>query len=175
MKCITHNDKDAVWQCNTCGWWLCKDCIHNFSKPICPNCNLKYWEQNVKDLNSSKYTVPMYWFWVAIILFMLTWQWVAGGINQYHSNLLVIFIFALYWVFWILTFIGWIWISSINENTVTIRTNDTLIWMVIRNTFKLIFSLIVWVFVWPYKVYKLTQEYKESIRMIEVCKKLIHK
>lgn len=31
-----------------------------FSKPICPSCNLKYWEQQLKDINSLKYTTPLY-------------------------------------------------------------------------------------------------------------------
>ncbi len=179
MKCIVHNDIDAVWQCNTCGWWLCKDCIHNFSKPICPSCNLKYWEQNLKDINSLKYTTPLYWFWFGLLVIFLTGQSIAD-ISRYYptlnnSILFLIFILALYWLVWIFTYISWIWIGSRNQDTITIRTNDNLIAMIIRKIFKLCFALMIWIFVWPYKLYKLKQEYKESIKMIGMCKNLIHK
>lgn len=178
MKCIVHNEKDAVWQCNTCGWWLCKECMKNFTKSICPSCNLKYWEQNLKVLNSLKYTTPIYWFLVGILLFMLTFPWVTDTLKHYpmlyNSNLFGLLEFVLYWLFWILTYIGWIWIWSLNQDTITIRTNDSLPAMVFRNTFKLIFSVMIGIFVWPYKIYKLKQEHKESIKMIKMCKNLIH-
>lgn len=172
MKCIIHNDKDAVGQCNTCWWWLCKDCIHNFTTPICPQCNLKWWEQKLKDINSLKYLLPLYWFWVAIVLFLLTGKAITDSLKFYpalnNSVIIAIFILGLYWLFWIFTYLGWVWIWSRNQdtNTITITTNNSIVAMVLRKAFKLWFAIIIWFFVWPYKLYHLKKEYKECIRMI---------
>lgn len=179
MKCIIHNDIDAVWQCNTCWCGLCKGCIHNFSKPICPECNLKWWTDFKAQLNRQKIIVPIFWLIFWVVLLMLTGDAISYELRAYprlnNSLFFLVILLVLYWIFWVCTYYWWIWINDLNKWTITIRDNDSMIWILVRKFFKLAFALIFWVFVWPYKIYSIYNNSKQADEMIKLSSDIIQK
>lgn len=170
MKCIVHNDTDAVGQCTTCWWGLCKDCIHNFTISICPSCNLKYWENRKKEILWLKKKIPLYSLGIWFLLIIM------GGSSLGHVwNTEFIMIYIMYSVFWVFIYFWWLWINDLNKDTVTITTNYNPMAMILGKVFKLVIAWMVWVFVCPYKIYQLRKEYKISIKTIELCKSLLPK
>lgn len=179
MKCIIHNDKDAVGQCNTCGCWLCKDCIHNFTTPICPECNLKWWTEYKTQINKQKIIAPIFWLIFGLVLLMLTGDAISYDLRAYptlkNSYIFIVFLLFLYWVFGLFTYYWWLWISDLNKWTVTVRDNDWFMWIILRKFFKLTFALMIWIFVWPYKIYTIIQNNKEAEKMIKLSSEIIAK
>lgn len=179
MKCIIHNDKDAVGQCNTCWWWLCKDCIHNFTTPICPHCNLKWWTEYKKQINLQKIIVPIVWLVFWIILFLLTHTSISEMLRPYptlrQSNIVAVIILSLYWCFGVFSYYWWVWINELHKDTVTISQEEWLIGIVLRKLFKLTFALLSGIFIWPYKLYMIYQNNREADKMIKLSSEIIAK
>lgn len=170
MKCISHNHVDAVWQCNTCGWWLCAECMKNFTKPICPSCNHQWWESRKKEILWLKTRLPFYAIGIGFLITLLNSSNMRGA-----SDLTYITFWGFASIIWIFIYFWWIWINDLNKDTITIRTNEGIVPILIGKVFKLVFSWMIGLFVWPYKIYQLRKEYKESLRMIDVCKTIISK
>ena len=172
MKCISHDHIDAVGQCNTCWWWLCKECMKNFLNPICPSCNLNCWESRKKEILSLKVKLPLYAVGIGFVITMIN-----SPNMQWASDTTYITFWALASIVWVFIYFWWIWINDLNANqnkdTIIIKTDEGIIPKIIGKVFKLIFAWIIGIFVWPYKIYQLLKEYKESLRMIDVCKKII--
>ena len=170
MKCITHNHVDSVGQCVTCWWGLCKDCIHSFTIPICPSCNLKYWEKRKMEILWLRKKVPFYAVGIGFLILLL------GSPNMWNvDNITYLIIWLLYSILGVFIYFWWLWIDGMNKDDVTVRINDTIVAMIMRKVFKLIFAGMIWIFVWPYEIYKLRKEYKQSLSMIEICKAIITK
>lgn len=174
MKCISHNHIDAVGQCITCWGWLCKECMSNFTISICPNCNLMNWENRKKEILSLRKKVPLYGIGIGFLITMLE---SSSRYNMDDTTYLILWSF--YSILWIFIYFWWIWINNLkskqNSDTITIRVNDNFMAMVIRVSFKIVFAWMIWIFVWPYEIYKLRKEYKEALRMIDICKTTISK
>ncbi len=168
MKCITHNHIDAVWQCNTCGWWLCKDCMDNFTTTICASCNLKYWENRKKEILWLRKKIPLYSLGIWFLLIIM------GGSSIGHVwNTEFIMIYILYFIFWVFIYFWWLWINDLNKDTITITTNYNPIAMILGKVFKLVIAWMVGIFVCPYKIFQLRKEYKTSIKVIAHCNKIL--
>ena len=174
MKCISHNHIDAVWQCVTCWWWLCKDCMSNFTIAICPSCNLKYWEKRKTEILWLRKKVPLYGLGIGFLIMML-----ASSNMRGIDDVTYIILWLFYSIVGVVIYFWWIWINNfnnnLNKNTVTVRVNDSLVAMMIRVGFKITFAWMIGIFVWPYEIYKLRKEYKLSLSMIDMCKALISK
>lgn len=168
MKCISHDHIDAVGQCNTCWGWLCKGCMSNFTKPICPNCNLQWWENRKKEILWLRIKLPLYGLGIGFLITI----WNTPNMTHYNDTQYLIS-FGIFSILWVFIYFWWIWINELNKDTIIIRANEWIVIMVLRKVFKLIFAWMIWAFVWPYEIYKLRKEYKKSLSMIDMCKTLI--
>jgi len=69
MKCISHNEIDAVNNCGNCGAGLCQECVKDTifeknNKPLCWNCNVQRALKNDTifrtDLGIKQITIGVY-------------------------------------------------------------------------------------------------------------------
>jgi len=57
MKCLNHNDKDAIYKCVNCGNFFCNECVKSFhisglTTNFCPKCNSQC--KDIKSLSESE-------------------------------------------------------------------------------------------------------------------------
>lgn len=131
MKCSKHYDRDAVSTCVDCGKALCPDCTNKFSIPLCDQCALSRNSAN-KNL-FIKNTVIM------IVLFIIGF---SHGHGFFGKILMGYFFAGIPW--------GW---SALNKITPNIFLFMSWIGWIIYFIVKLIISIIIGMFVTPFKIY----------------------
>lgn len=156
MKCYKHNNKDAVGTCNRCWAGLCNDCLKEFSIPICHSCNLKALNNDITNLYTTIITNLVIWIILAIFVisqmtserdFTYNYEWIIAIIFWLYFSL-----FVTYW---------WSFINSLKDpNQIEVRINEWIIALIIRKSFKLAFSCLIWAFVWPFQLFKMIKEIK---------------
>ncbi|MGG7619550.1 hypothetical protein [Bacillus coreaensis] len=140
MKCHKHYEMDAVSTCVDCGKALCPQCSEKFTFPICDSCNLTR-IKNDKNL-LVKNSIIM------AILFIIGFSSSSGG---FFGALLLGYFFAG---------IPWGW-SALNKITPNIFLFMPLIGWVIYFGIKLVLSLLIGMFVTPFKIYQIVKGMKE--------------
>lgn len=146
MKCHKHYDMDAVSQCLDCGKALCPQCSEKFTIPICDNCNL----ERIKNDRSVlvKNTVIM------IVLFIF--GFITSDSNFFMAILSGYFFAGIPW--------GW---SALNKITPNIFLFMPVIGWIIYFGIKLAVSLMIGMFVTPFKIYQIVKGLKETKQLEE--------
>lgn len=152
MKCFHHPDVDAVGTCPDCNRALCRECAGRYSVPICDQCN----EARLKRDKVLVYRNISIMAALFLIPFFLT-PLHAGNI----PGLIVLgFVFAgLPW--------GW---SALNRITPNIFLIMPIIGWVIYFIVKLWLSLLIGVFVMPFKIYSIVKEFQKFRSVTELKK-----
>lgn len=146
MKCHKHYDMDAVSQCLDCGKALCPQCSEKFINPICDNCNL----ERIKNDRSVlvKNTVLM------IVLFIF--GFITSDSNFFMAILAGYFFAGIPW--------GW---SALNKITPNIFLFMPVVGWIIYFGIKLVVSLMIGMFVTPFKIYQIVKGLKETKQLEE--------
>ena len=95
--CATHPQAPAVAVCGNCGSSMCKECKDTTAylldnKPLCPNCNLLYMEENISHLKSAKRWSTVKFVLLSIIVFM-AWGIIQGDPSN-ENNIIGAWIIA---------------------------------------------------------------------------------
>lgn len=153
MKCFEHYDRDAVATCVDCGKALCPECAGKFTIPLCNQCSSS--RNNANTQLFIKNGVMM----IALFLFgFFTAE--DGFLNQLMIGY---FCAGIPW--------GWSFLNKITSNMFLFMS-----WFgwVIYFISKLVLSMLVGMFVTPFKIYgivkglldaKKLQEYTNSSNM----------
>jgi hypothetical protein len=144
MKCHKHYEMDAVSQCIECGKSMCPTCTEKFSFPICDNCNLARLQQDRGLL--IKNTVIMG------ILFIIGISLSEGGF--FYSLLFGCFFAGIPW--------GW---SALNRITPNVFLFMPLVGWGIYFIIKLMLSMMIGMFVTPFKIYQIINGLKHTKEM----------
>lgn len=142
MKCHKHYESDAVSTCVDCGKALCPVCTEKFTFPICDNCNLA-------RINSEKSLLIKNSI-VMIIMFFIGFSFNSDN-NLFESLLLGYFFAGVPW--------GW---STLNKITPNIFLFMPVIGWVIYFVVKFIISIMIGMFVTPFKIYGIINGLKQA-------------
>lgn len=142
MKCFYHCEEDAVALCVDCGKRLCKECASRFSVPICPECNLRRINTDRKLLIQNAA--------IMIVAFIIGFSY---GLGPYSNTDLGMRIFMGY----LAAGIPWGW-SMLTRITPNIFLCLPWIGWLIYVFIKLSISILIGMFVTPYKIYKTVKE-----------------
>lgn len=132
MKCFKHYDKDAVATCVDCGKALCPECTSKFTVPLCDQCVLS--RNNVNKQLFIKNGIIM------IILFLFGLFTADDGF--FNKLMIGYFCAGIPW--------GW---SALNKITPNLFLFMSWFGWVIYFVIKLIISMIIGMFVTPFKIY----------------------
>lgn len=135
MKCLKHYERDAVSQCVDCGKALCPECTNKFHTPLCDQCSLNRISISKKLL--IKNTAIM------VVLFIVGFFNAQSGEVDFSSRLLMGYAFAG---------IPWGW-SILNSITPNIFLFMPIIGWIMYFAFKIMLSMLIGMFVTPYKIY----------------------
>lgn len=151
MKCSKHYEKDAVSKCINCGKALCSQCMNEFNDPLCDQCaSNKVTEYKKLLLKNSILMVGLF-----ILGFVLI-GYISTGFGQR--------LFSGYFLAAIPC--GW---SSLKEKIPNMFSPSSTAWngSIIYIFIILFISMIIGIFVTPYKMYKIISD-------IKGCKKGIY-
>jgi B-box zinc finger. len=135
MKCSKHYERDAVSQCVDCGKALCPECTEKFNVPLCDQCALN--RINADKQLLVKNSVIM------IVLFVVGFLW--SGQEGFFQRILMGYFFAG---------IPWGW-SILTKITPSMFLFMSWIGWLIYFLVKLMLSMLIGMFVTPYKIYKI--------------------
>jgi hypothetical protein len=140
MKCANHYDRDVVAQCIDCGKGLCPECADKFSMPICDSCELKRINADKSVLVKNSILMVV----LAVIGFIFMAQ---DGNNSFLYCVMAAYLFAgIPW--------GWSFLNRITPNMFLFLS-----WFgwFVYFIFKLLLSMLIGMFVTPYKIYKIAK------------------
>lgn len=152
LKCHKHYEMDAVSQCVDCGKSLCPTCTEKFSFPICDNCNLSRIGNDKSIL--VKNTIIM----VALFIFGFYLS-ITGGSGFFMSLVGGYFFAGIPW--------GW---SVLNKITPNIFLFMPIIGWLFYFLIKCALSLMIGMFVTPFKVYQVINGLKKAKELEEYTK-----
>lgn len=147
MKCVNHNNVDAVATCNTCGAGLCPTCASMYKPAVCTSCYDDSVANRIGELKASLIKDGI--FAVIALLVGLFLMWI-GGISYAESWGFILF-FA--WIPF-----GWNFLNKITPNIFLILP---MVGWVIYFVCKALLSMIVGIFVAPYVIWKKVKEIKQ--------------
>lgn len=148
MKCYKHYDMDAISTCVDCGKALCPQCTEKFESPICDKCNLVRIQDDKKFLIKNSV--------IMIGLFILGFIFYIGDGNFFMALLGGYFFAGIPW--------GW---SVLNKITPNIFLFLPIIGWIFYFFIKLFISLMIGMFVTPFKIYQIVKELKEANNLEE--------
>lgn len=153
MKCYAHYEMDAVSHCLDCGKAMCPECTQRFSMPICNGCNLGRIANDRQLLIKNS-------IWMAV-LFLMGFFW--DGRNGFAHSLLLGYLFAgIPW--------GWSALSRITPNVFLIMP---LVGWGIYFLVKLVLSLMIGMFITPFKIVQVVNGLKEAKKLEEYTKQAV--
>lgn len=147
MKCYKHYEMDAVSSCTDCGKTMCPQCTQKYTFPICDSCNLVRIKADKNQLIKNSV--------IMVILFIIGFDF--GSSSGLFLGLLSGYFFAG---------IPWGW-SVLNRITPNIFLFMPLIGWVIYFGMKLGLSLMIGMFVTPYKIYQVVNGLKRAKELEE--------
>lgn len=138
MKCSKHYERDAVSQCIDCGKALCPECTNKFNMPLCDQCALN-------RINADKQLFVKN-FIIMIGLFIVGFYMGNMGQNGggFFTRLLTGYFYAG---------IPWGW-SILTKITPSMFLFMSWFGWLMYFLIKLILSMLIGMFVTPYKIYK---------------------
>ena len=143
MNCYYHTSAGTVAQCTDCGKGLCSECANKFNPVLCNECLLKRATYYRKEL--IKNTVLM------IILFIVGFSFASSDSDMnFGQQLLIGYVFAG------IPF-GW---STLNKITPHIFLFLSWIGWIIYLSAKFTLSMMIGMFVTPFKIFHMIKEYK---------------
>ncbi|PRR82089.1 hypothetical protein [Clostridium vincentii] len=142
MKCSNHYERDAVAQCHDCGKGLCPECTNKFSLPICDKCALN--RINVSKQLLVKNSIIM------VVLFAFGF-YLADGQGFFGRFFMGYFFAGIAW--------GW---SFLNKITPSIFLFMSWFGWAMYFFVKLFLSMLIGMFITPYKIYKVVKGLKEG-------------
>lgn len=144
MKCFKHYDRDAVSQCVDCGKALCPECTNKFNIPLCDQCALNRITANKNLLIKNSV--------IMIVLFIFGFQFIGDRFTGFGQRL-----FDGYF----LAGIPWGW-SVLNKITPDIFLCMSFVGWIIYFVIKILISMLIGMFVTPYKIYKIVTGLKNA-------------
>lgn len=142
MKCSNHYERDVVSQCIECGKGLCPECTNKYNVPLCDHCALVRINANKNLLVKNSI--------IMIALFIL------GFFTNESTSFIEKIIFAYF-----CAGIPWGW-SILTNITPSIFLFLPWIGWLIYFIVKLTISMIIGMFVTPFKIYKIIKGLSES-------------
>lgn len=142
MKCYKHYEMDAVSTCVDCSKALCPTCSEKFNFPICDNCNLA-------RINSERSVFTKN---IAIMIVMF----ILGFLFNIESGFFTAILFGYFFAG-----VPWGW-SALNKITPNIFLFMPLIGWVIYFVIKFVLSLMIGMFVTPFKIYGIIKGLKQA-------------
>jgi hypothetical protein len=133
MKCYMHYEMDAVSTCVDCGKAMCPTCSEKFTFPICSNCNLGRIQDDRKLLIKNSI--------ITVVFFIFGFSMGEG----FFGSLFAGYFFAG---------VPWGW-SALNRITPNIFLFMPLIGWLIYFAIKFGISLMIGMFVTPFKIYQI--------------------
>ena len=129
----------------------------------------KKWIKNLKwKIGGTVLYLLFWWLYSLFIIFLLylppTDPPLLGLIRKYGSFNVYFFIWlaGIFASWWWITINKWIKTAEDKKTVVVIRENESIVWMIIlwfiKTLLKMFFSIIVWIFVAPYKFYELFKD-----------------
>ncbi|MEH6988698.1 hypothetical protein [Cytobacillus firmus] len=150
MKCHKHYEMDAVSQCTDCGKALCPSCSEKFTFPICDSCNLSRIKGDRGLLVKNSVIMAVFF----VIGFSLSEE-------GFFMALLAGYFFAG---------VPWGW-STLNKITPSIFLSMPLVGWLIYFGIKFALSLMIGMFVTPFKIYQIIKELKQTKELEEYTRK----
>ncbi len=138
MKCINHNQADAVSTCSVCGSGLCADCSQRFTLMMCEKCLLSH--------NNSVRNGLIKDLAISLVVFIIAFN--IG--NNEMDNMSSVFAFA-----YAIASIHWGW-KMMGSAPIFLYFSSKAFGVYI--VFKLIFSAIIGGFVMPFMVFQKIRE-----------------
>lgn len=144
LRCYNHPREEAIAQCLHCGKGLCEKCAKKWSEPICDDCQKKYINEELSDLNKELM------IYIGLVIAGAVFGGVAGSQVAPRSSTLGLmltyaFCFPMYYA-------GWKWLNYITDRFSLFATIN--IW-IIYFFIKLVLSAMVGVFALPYRLFKI--------------------
>lgn len=142
MKCHKHYEMDAVSTCVDCSKALCPTCSEKFTFPICDNCNLA-------RINSER---SLFTKNIAIMIIMF----ILGFLFNLDSGFFVALLFGYFFAG-----VPWGW-SVLNKITPNIFLFMPFIGWIIYFVIKFTISIMIGMFVTPFKIYGIVKGLKQA-------------
>ena len=148
MKCYKHNNKDAVSACNECSKALCPECTSKYHTPLCDDCIL--------DMVTDNRNLVIKNIVVMITCFLL------GYIIQPNVSDKVIFGLFFAGIPW-----GW---SALTRITPKVFLSMPIVGWVIYLAVKLMLSMVIGIFITPFKIYQVLKKIYELKNLSDYAK-----
>jgi hypothetical protein len=136
MKCYKHYERDAVSQCIECSKALCPECTSKYSKPLCDSCVVEWAKSNRIMLIKNLIIMS------GVFIFMFS---TIFSSEPFARRIVMSIIFSG---------IPWGW-SFLNKITPNIFLFMPVIGWVIYFSIKFGASLVIGIFIMPFKLYQI--------------------
>lgn len=170
MKCVQHIGADAVSTCKSCWSWLCPDCTNVFEAPLCKPCGLKINQEEIAVL--EKELIDKNTLGGLLVVCAIFVPFMTGYKLHPTQDYLVIIMYSI--VILPAAFFmpyGWSYINSSKDpNTVTVHTNETLIWFIVRKYLKFALSCFLGIFVWPLRISEIRKKLANLRENVQIIK-----
>ncbi|QTL96578.1 hypothetical protein GM661_00625 [Iocasia frigidifontis] len=162
MKCYKHYNRDASSQCLDCGKALCPECTNKYNYPLCDTCF-------INEINSEKLSILKI-LGLSIFIFIGTFYYkfiILREFVEFDSSVVLYFLWVSYGFSSVP--IGWVTLTKLQPNS--------FIWMPIIGwlfyfIIKLYLSVLIGIFIFPYKIYKFI---KRLIEIKNLKKRVVRK